>query len=171
MTPIDELDAKIITLLRQNGRRSNVEIGRQLGIAEGTVRKRIDRLVREEVIQIEAWADPHKIGYQVYINMDIHVRLLNIEQIAHRLAKLPEIFFLGLSTGRSGIFAGCCFRSNDHFHEFMTKYLARIPGIESISTEIITRILKREHSFPVLPMPATTESKRGRRGPSPKGRI
>lgn len=149
---IDEMDAKIITLLRQNGRRSNVEIGRQLGIAEATVRKRIERLVREEVIQISAWADPHKIGYQVYINMDIQVRLSEIEKIGRQLAKLPEIFFLGLSTGRSGIFAGCCFRSNDHFHEFMTKDLARIAGIQSISTTTITRILKREHTFPVLPV-------------------
>lgn len=153
-TPIDELDAQIITLLRQNGRRSNVEIGRQLRIAEGTVRKRIERLLREEVIQIGAWADPHKIGYQVYINMELQVRLSDIEQIGRRLAKLPEIFFLGLSTGRSGIFAGCCFRSNDHFHEFMTRDLARISGIESISTTIITRILKREHTFPVLPVTA-----------------
>jgi Lrp/AsnC family transcriptional regulator for asnA, asnC and gidA len=150
-TPIDELDAKIITLLRQNGRRSNVEIGRQLGIAEATVRKRIERLVREGVMQISAWADPYKIGYQVYINMDIQVRLSDIEQIGRRLAKFPEIFFLGLSTGRSALFAGCCFRSNVHFHEFITKDLARIAGIQSISTTIITRILKREHSFPVLP--------------------
>jgi Lrp/AsnC family transcriptional regulator for asnA, asnC and gidA len=159
MTPIDELDAKIITLLRQNGRRSNVEIARRLSIAEGTVRKRIDRLVGEGVIQIGAWADPYKIGYQVYINMDLQVQLEEIEQIAHRLAKLPEIFFLGLSTGRSGIFAGCCFRSNVHFHDFLIQDLARIPGIQSISTTIITKILKREHSFPVLPVSAGNGNK------------
>ncbi len=163
MTPVDDLDARIITLLRENGRRSNVEIARRLRIAEGTVRKRIDRLINEEVIQIKAWADPHKIGYQVYINMDIQVRLLDLEKISRQLADFSEIFFLGLSTGRSGFFAGCCFRSNDHFHEFMTKRLSRIHGIESISTTIITRILKREHSFPVLPVNASNGSKADRR--------
>jgi Lrp/AsnC family transcriptional regulator for asnA, asnC and gidA len=159
VTPIDELDAGIITLLRANGRRSNVEIARQLRVAEGTVRKRIERLVRKGVIQIGAWADPHKIGYQVYINMDIQARLPNLEEIANRLTRLSEIFFLGLCTGRSGIFAGCCFRSNKHFHEFMTKRLARIEGIESISTTIITQILKREHTFPVLPVNGRNTSK------------
>ena len=163
MTPIDALDAKIITLLRENGRRSNVEIARRLGVAEGTARKRIERLIDEEVIQISAWADPHKIGYQVYINMDIQVRLQDLEKIARQLAKFSEIFFLGLSTGRSGIFAGCCFRSNDHFHEFTTKRVSRIQGIESISTTIITRILKREHSFPVLPMNAGNGNKADKR--------
>ncbi len=167
VTPIDELDAKIITLLRANGRRSNVEIARQLRVAEGTVRKRIERLIRKGIIQIGAWADPHKIGYQVYINMDIQVRLLDLEEIANRLSKLSEIFFLGLCTGRSGIFAGCCFRSNQHFHEFMTTHLARIEGIQSISTTIITRILKREHTFPVLPVQANNSSKTAERNSAP----
>jgi Lrp/AsnC family transcriptional regulator, regulator for asnA, asnC and gidA len=54
MSHTDELAAKIITILRPDGRRSNVEIARRLGVAEGTVRKRIDRLVREQIIQIGA---------------------------------------------------------------------------------------------------------------------
>ena len=152
MSHIDELDAKIITILRPDGRRSNVEIARRLGVAEGTVRKRIDRLVREQIIQIGAWADPLKVGYPNYINMEMHVRLRDIEAIADQLATLPEIFFLGFCTGRSDIFAGGCFRSNDHFHEFMTKHLARIPGIQGISTSSITKIVKREHSFPAIPV-------------------
>jgi Lrp/AsnC family transcriptional regulator for asnA, asnC and gidA len=154
MSHIDDLDAKIITILRPDGRRSNVEIARQLGVAEGTVRKRIERLVREQIIQIGAWADPLKVGYSDYINLELRVRLRDIESIAQRLAKLPEIFFLGLCTGRSGIFAAGCFRSNDHFHEFMTKHLARIPGILGISASSITRIVKRAHSFPPFPLRA-----------------
>ena len=154
MSHIDELDAKIITILRPDGRRSNVEIARRLGVAEGTVRKRIDRLVREQVIQIGAWADPLKVGYPNYINMELQVRLRDIEAIADQLATLPEIFFLGFCTGRSDIFAGGCFRSNDHFHEFMTKHLARIPGIQGFSTSSITKIVKREHSFPAIPVSA-----------------
>jgi len=161
MQHIDALDANIIALLRPDGRRPNVEIARQLGVAEGTVRKRLDRLVREQIIQIGAWADPLKVGYQVYINMELQVRLRNIQSVAHRLAKLPEIFFVGLCTGRSDIFAGCCFRSNDHFHDFLTQHLARIPGIQGISTSSITRILKREHSFPALPVSAPDGNPQG----------
>lgn len=158
MSCIDDLDAKIITILRPDGRRSNVEIARQLGVAEGTVRKRIERLVREQIIQIGAWADPLKVGYSDYINLELQVRLRDIEAIAQRLAKLPEIFFLGLCTGRSGIFAAGCFRSNDHFHEFMTKHLALIPGILAISASSITRIVKRAHSFPPFPLRAVSRN-------------
>lgn len=146
---IDELDARIITLLRKDGRRTNVAIARQLGVAEGTVRKRIERMVRDRVIQIGAWADPLKVGYPNYVNLELQVRLRDIEAIAQGLAELPEIFFLGFCTGRSDLFATACFRSNEHFHEFMTTRLARIAGIQTVSTSNITKILKREHSFPV----------------------
>jgi Lrp/AsnC family transcriptional regulator for asnA, asnC and gidA len=148
-TRIDDLDARIITLLRNDGRRSNVDIARYLKVAEGTVRKRIERLVRERVIQIGAWADPLKIGYQTYANIELSVNLRDIEAVAERVAKLPEIFFLGIRTDRSDIFATACFRSNEHFHEFITKRLARVPGIRHASSSSINKIVKREHTFPV----------------------
>lgn len=149
MAHIDELDTRIITMLRQDGRRPNVDIARRLGVAEATVRKRIERLVQDRVIQIGAWADPLKVGYHNYVNIELQVRLREVEGIARSLAKLPEIFFLGICTGRSDIFAAACFRSNEHFYEFMTKRLGRIAGIERASTSSITMIVKREHSFPV----------------------
>jgi Lrp/AsnC family transcriptional regulator for asnA, asnC and gidA len=158
MLNIDSLDAEIVAMLRADGRRPTVEIARRLGVAEGTVRKRIDRLVGERVIQIGAWADPLKVGYHFYTNIELEVDVARVEAIADRVAKLPEIFFMGISTGRFGIFAVGCFRSTDHFHEFMTQRLARVPGVQRAVTSNITRIVKREHAFPILPAA-------GRQGP------
>ena len=146
---LDDLDAKIVGMLRADGRRPNVEIARRLGVAEGTVRKRIDRLVRERIIQIGAWADPLRVGYQFYTNIELEVDIGHVEAVAERVATLPEIFFLGITTGRFGIFAVGCFRSSDHFHQFMTVRLARVSGIHRAVTSNITRIVKREHVFPI----------------------
>lgn len=162
MTTIDQLDAEIVAMLRTDGRRPTVEIARQLGVAEGTVRKRIDRLVRERVIQIGAWADPLKVGYHFYTNIELEVDLARVEAIADRIAKLPEIFFMGISTGRFGIFAVGCFRSTEHFHEFMTQRLARVPGVHNAVTSNITRIVKREHAFPILPDASANGHRRAR---------
>ncbi|MBI1733759.1 MAG: Lrp/AsnC family transcriptional regulator [Candidatus Rokubacteria bacterium] len=169
---LDDLDAEIVALLRADGRRPNVEIARHLGVAEGTVRKRIERLTRERIIQIGAWADPLKVGYHFYTNLELEVDIARVEAVAERVAKLPEIFFLGISTGRFGIFAVACFRSTDHFHEFMTERLARVPGIHRAVTSNITRIVKREHAFPVLPTaPANGPRRNGHRlrGRAPAG--
>lgn len=149
MLKIDELDAKIVTELQADGRRPNVEIARRLGVAEGTVRKRIHRLVREKIIQIGAWPDPLKVGYQTYALIEIQVKLADIERAAERLSRSPEIFFLGTCMGGCDIIAAACFRSAEHIHEFMTRRLARIPGIQRTVTSSLTRIVKRDYTFTI----------------------
>ena len=59
---VDEFDREIIGLLQQDGRLANVEIARALGITEGTVRKRLERLLSEGIIRIMAVADPVALG-------------------------------------------------------------------------------------------------------------
>lgn len=145
---IDQLDSRIIELLQLDGRLPNTEIARRLGVAEATIRNRIDRLLRHGVMQIGAWTDPLKIGYQVYAIFEIQVKLREIEKVGEQLAKLPEIFFLGTCLGHFDIFAAALFRSNEHLHTFLTKHLCRVPGIERTSTTSLTRILKREYRYP-----------------------
>jgi len=48
---VDQRDWDIINILRKNSRLSNSEIGRILKISEGTVRKRISKLIKDKVIK------------------------------------------------------------------------------------------------------------------------
>jgi Lrp/AsnC family transcriptional regulator for asnA, asnC and gidA len=147
-SPIDDVDANLIKALQEDGRRSNVEIARELGVAEGTVRNRIDRLIRERVIHIGAWADPLKVGYQIYTVIEIQVVPSAIEQVAARLEPLPEIFFLGTCIGTFDIFAAACFSSSDHLQQFVTERIGRVPGIQRITTSTMMRIVKRTPPTP-----------------------
>lgn len=48
---MDEKDWAIIEILRKNARTSNSDIGRELNVSEGTVRKRIQKLLEEGTIK------------------------------------------------------------------------------------------------------------------------
>lgn len=48
---MDSRDREILAILRKDSRRTNIEIGRMLGVSEGTVRKRIANLVSAKVIK------------------------------------------------------------------------------------------------------------------------
>lgn len=146
---LDLLDAKIIGVLQRDGRMPNTEIARRLGVAEATVRKRIARLLRENVMQIGAWAEPLKIGYTVYTHIEIQVKPPEINRVAEALVKFPEIHFLGITTGGFDITCAAIFRSSEHMYEFMTNRLCRVSGIVRTSTASIIRILKREYTYPV----------------------
>ncbi len=48
---LDEKDTEILKFLAENSRMTNSEIARRLGITEGTVRKRIEKLVKNRIIK------------------------------------------------------------------------------------------------------------------------
>ena len=48
---MDDTDAKILNLLRDNARMKNTEIARHVNLTERAVRARIEKLVRERVIK------------------------------------------------------------------------------------------------------------------------
>jgi len=163
---IDHTDVEIIRLLQADARRPNTEIARRLGVAETTVRNRIERLTRDGVVQCGAWTDPLKIGYQTYAIIQIQVAPPRLERVAAALARLPEVFFLGIATGGFDVVAAAVFRSNEHLYELMTGQLARIPGIQRTSTLGIVRIVKRAYGYPVPPIASDGVSPARRRRPS-----
>lgn len=48
---LDQIDQKIVEMLRMNARASNTEIARKLKVSEGTVRKRISRMLNSGVLR------------------------------------------------------------------------------------------------------------------------
>ena len=48
---MDELDRRILDILRRDARTPNTEIADEVGTSEGTVRNRVERLVEEGVIE------------------------------------------------------------------------------------------------------------------------
>jgi Lrp/AsnC family transcriptional regulator for asnA, asnC and gidA len=126
-------------------------MARPLDVAEGTIRKRIERLVGEGVIQISAWADPLRIGYQNYAVLMLSVDHRELESAAEQIAAHPEIFFLGTCTGAFDLFVTACFRSLQHMHEFITQRLSQVPGVRQVSTSHVMRVVKRDYAFDVTP--------------------
>ena len=64
---MDELDRKIVSILQQDGRASNAKIARQLGVSEGTIRRRLKKLIQDETIQVLALPDPAKMGFATQV--------------------------------------------------------------------------------------------------------
>ena len=61
---MDELDRRIIKLLQVNGRASNAKIAREVGVSEGTVRRRLRHLIQGDVIRVIAVPNLEQMGYR-----------------------------------------------------------------------------------------------------------
>ena len=79
---LDEVDRQIVAVLQRDGRTSNVEIARELGLAEGTVRKRYERLVARGVLRMAAVVDPALVECGARTIVGIEVDLAQMERVA-----------------------------------------------------------------------------------------
>ncbi|MCL6649032.1 MAG: Lrp/AsnC family transcriptional regulator [Chloroflexi bacterium] len=142
---LDELDQRIIQELRQDGRQANTEIARKLGVSESTVRNRIRRLVRSEVIEIAALADLRRLGYTTSVLVGIETPPAAVREVASALASLSQVRWVAVLSGRFSIMIAVSFRNSEELFEFLTERLATIPNITRVETFQILRAVRRDY--------------------------
>ncbi|MGH7621205.1 MAG: Lrp/AsnC family transcriptional regulator [Gemmatimonadaceae bacterium] len=135
----DAVDQHIISILEDNGRATNREIAEAVGVSEGTVRNRIERLIRDDVLRIVGVTNPAKLGLNTAVVISISGQLAQITEIAEAIASTDAVVYVGYTTGNADIIALAFFPSNDELTDFMTQTLAAIPGIVKAETNIILK--------------------------------
>ncbi len=101
MKGIDKIDKNIIKLLQKNGRMPNTEIAKHTGVTETTVRYRMQKLIREEYIEIAAIIDPVKLGNGVEGSIRIQADIKKMKQVTRTLKKLPELYYVARVSGKA----------------------------------------------------------------------
>src|SRR3990170_5569738 len=91
---LDALERQIVGILLTNGRSTNREIARRFGAPEGTIRNRIDKLLRDDVLRIVGVPNPAKIGLPTTAFIGLQVELSHLEEVARRLADVREMSFV-----------------------------------------------------------------------------
>lgn len=140
---MDELDAKIVALLQEDGRASNAGIARDVGVSEGTVRRRLKRLVDEEFIRVVAMLDPSKMGYSSEALIGIQVDPDKVDQVAEKLSKLEEISWVAITTGAYDMFAWATLNSSEALGVFLRTRVGTIPGVRRSETFVNLAVKKR----------------------------
>ena len=70
---MDATDRKIVALLRENARRSYLDIGRHVGLSAPAVKRRVDRLENDGVIRgYTTVVDPHAFGWHAEAFVDLY---------------------------------------------------------------------------------------------------
>jgi DNA-binding Lrp family transcriptional regulator len=70
---MDAIDRKIVALLRENARRSYLDIGEHVGLSAPAVKRRVDRLEDDGVIRgYTTVVDPHAFGWHAEAFVDLY---------------------------------------------------------------------------------------------------
>jgi Lrp/AsnC family transcriptional regulator, regulator for asnA, asnC and gidA len=140
---MDNIDLQIISLLMEDGRMPCAEIARRIGgLTERVVRYRLEKLLKDKVIQISAIANPKAIGYQVVADVLIEVEPARILQVANQLAEFDCVSYVACSIGNTDVSAQVVAPGNDQVYEFVTEVIGRLPGVRKTTTSIVPKVIK-----------------------------
>lgn len=141
---MDHLDLQILSHLQKDGRRPYTDIAKRLGVTEGTIRKRANRLIEEQVIQIIGLVDPHKVGFDSPAIIQVNITPALHEAAAEAIKSFDEVSYLLMVSGEFDLLVEVRCRDQQHLGDFMRDKLQKVPGVVRTVTSMVLHTYKIE---------------------------
>lgn len=142
---MDELDTAILGLLGRDGRMSFTSIAARLGLSEGTIRNRVQRMTANGMLVIVALCNPLSLGLQairLFVSVDAPS---HIEDVCLALARIRHTNRVSAGSGTRQIYVELTCRDLAEA-QLVLDEVRGIPGIAEIQTSVLTRFDK-DHSW------------------------
>jgi len=139
---VDEIDRRILAILREDGLSRPASLKSKLGIGESTIRKRMKDMLDNEVYKVEAVPNPEVLEYEAWATMGITVNQQDTHKVIDAILKYPAVYLASISLGRFNIIIAARFHNTDMLNQFVTIDLSSIPGISSTETYLHNKPLK-----------------------------
>src|SRR6476646_1854046 len=95
---LDKIDAAIVALLQEDGRRPYGDLGEAVGLSEAATRQRVNRLRESGLMRIVAVTDPVALRRGGVANIGLRVSG-DTREAAARLAQIAEIEYVVVTAG------------------------------------------------------------------------
>jgi Lrp/AsnC family transcriptional regulator for asnA, asnC and gidA len=144
---LDDIDLAIISYLQYDGRTPYTQIAGELGITEGTVRRRVRQLTEDGIMQIVAIVEPKELGWNEAAMIGVKVQANRIGSVADEIGQLPEVTYLFQAAGEYDFFVEVYCKDRDHFVSFLNDKLQQIPGVERTQSFLILKMHKLSYRW------------------------
>jgi Lrp/AsnC family transcriptional regulator, leucine-responsive regulatory protein len=159
---IDAVDIEILTNLQKNGRTSNAEIGRRIGLAPSAVLERIRRLEREGVVQgYHARLSPAAAGRGTLAFVFVQAESRPFDpSVGQRLAELPEVLEVHEIAGEDCLLVKLRCASNEELGRLLQDRIGAIAAVRRTRTTIALATVKETAELWPLAPRSGTEGRR-----------
>jgi Lrp/AsnC family transcriptional regulator for asnA, asnC and gidA len=144
---VDKVDRAIISYLQYDGRMPFTDIAAELDISEGAVRRRVKRLTENGILQIVGIVEPQHLGWDAAGMIGVTVQAGQIEAVADKIARFPEVTYLFMASGGFDLFVEAYCRDMDHFVSFLNQKLQQVPGVQRTESFMILKLYKLSYRW------------------------
>jgi DNA-binding Lrp family transcriptional regulator len=149
ITSLDDTDRNIIYELQRDGKKSSRDIAEKLGVSDGTVRFRINKLIKKDILRITASLNPFAFanGMIALVGMELEKRT-HASTMA-KVASLSGVLAVCNVTGKYDLMVEVFLESREKLNTFLIDDLSTIEGITRTETFIVLDAINKWVELPV----------------------
>jgi Lrp/AsnC family transcriptional regulator for asnA, asnC and gidA len=135
---LDDLDRNIILELQEDARRSYKEIARKFKVAESTISNRVNRMLKNDILKLQARVNPFQIENKIAAIIGIKLRRRGHQKVVDEILKIPGVTSVYVATGEYDLFVELMTDSIEKLNEFLfDRGLDRIENVTATETFLL----------------------------------
>ncbi len=151
---LDELDLQILDHLQIEGRVSNAELARRVGLSGPGLQKRVRKLEEAGVItRYAAIVDRESAGFDLLCFVEVtltHHEPATVDEFRGALRSMPEVLECHHLTGEADYLLKVVVRNHRDLEGFLVERLTAVSGVDRIRTSIVLREVKETTALPLV---------------------
>ncbi len=150
---MDSIDLKLLALLQDNGRMTNVELAQKVGLTAPPCLRRIRALEQAGTIRAyHADIDASKMGYSITVFAMVSLKSqaeADLRAFESYLQSIPEVRECHMLNGEIDFMLKIVARDLQSFQELLTSRITSAPNVSSVKTSLTIRTAKDLPGVPI----------------------
>ncbi len=161
MVSLDLTDLKILDALQKNGRITNVELAKRIGISAPPCLRRVRTLEETGVIEgYQALLNEKNMGFEVtgfaMVGLSSQAEQ-DLQQFEQQMASWPIVRESYMLSGEVDFILKCVAQDLNSFQQFIIQDLTTATNVDNVKTSLTIRKTKSEPRIPII-YPEKTKS-------------
>ncbi len=148
---IDKTDVKILEILQENGKISNAELAKRIGISPPPTLDRVKKLENSGVIKkYVAMINPESVGIETFTFVQVVLRRHGrevIKEFVDEVVKIKEVMACHHITGDADFLLKIAVKRIPAYEKLVLDKLTELPHIQHLKTMVVLSTIKNETSF------------------------
>lgn len=149
---LDKTDLKILQVLQENGRLTNVELSERVALSPSPCLRRLKQLEDAGIIRrYAALLSPVSVelGLQAFIRVSIDKAAAAREGFSEAVQEWPEVLSCFALTGETDYLLHAFFTDMNAFSHFVLETLLSHPGVQDAKSSFVLKEIKNTTALPL----------------------
>lgn len=150
---LDRIDKLILTEIQKEGRISNIELSRRVGLSATPCLERVKRLEKEQyILGYTALVNPQKVGASLLVFVEITLTRTSpdvFEEFSQAVQLLEEIQECHLVSGNFDFLLKTRVSDMSDYRQLLGNTLLRLPSVSESRTYVVMEEVKQTSFLPI----------------------